>query len=84
LFPRSSISKTPHLFCNSIGLVDENYRGELKIRLKFKKNKEELEYQYGDRVAQLLIIPRPLIEPEEVLELSDTNRGTGGFGSSGR
>lgn len=85
IFPRSSVSKTPLILANCIGLIDPNFRGEVCVRFKrLKEDKEHLEYQAGDRIAQLLILPYPTIEIEEVSELSETDRGTGGFGSSGR
>lgn len=88
LFPRSSISKYDLLQCNSVGVIDSNYRGEIKIR--FKKTKDlksplfdEKLYNMGDRIGQLIILPYPQIELVEVQELGDTNRGQNGFGSSG-
>lgn len=81
LFPRSSISDTDLSLCNSVGIVDEKYRGEIKFR--FRATKNEMQYQVGERVGQMLIIPYPTIELEEVKELSKTERGTGGFGSTG-
>ncbi|QHJ78562.1 MAG: hypothetical protein [Caudoviricetes sp.] len=80
IFPRSSISKKTLALTNSIGVIDSNYRGE--IMLKFKFNNISI-YSIGDRIGQLIIMPIPSIELEEVEELSDTNRGTGGFGSTG-
>lgn len=84
LYPRSSISKYHLVLANSVGVIDSNYRGEIKVR--FKKtidNSYENIYNVGDRVAQLIIMPYPSIELVEVTELSDTVRGAGGFGSSG-
>lgn len=83
LFPRSSISKTPHQLANSVGVIDSNYRGEIKLRFKTKENREDFEYSVGDKIGQLLIIPYPNISIVEADSLSDTNRGTEGFGSSG-
>lgn len=81
LFPRSSISKTDLALANSVGVIDSGYRGP--IMLKFRYLEEGFVYDVGDRVAQLLIIPYPSIEFEEVEELSNTDRGEGGFGSTG-
>lgn len=86
LFPRSSIANTSLSLCNSVGVVDPNYRGE--ILLKFRLSSSDVissVYSPGDRVAQLVILPLPEIEWEEVSELSPSpdNRGAGGFGSSG-
>lgn len=82
LFPRSSISDTDLTLCNSVGLVDSKYRGEVKVRFRVTKN--EMQYQVGDKVCQLVIMPFPQIELEEVSKLSETERGTGGFGHSGK
>lgn len=82
VFPRSSIARTSLTLSNSVGVIDSGYRGE--IMAKFRISKIGTEYQRGERVAQLIIIPYPEIEFEEVEELSDSDRGTGGYGSSGR
>lgn len=81
LFPRSSISKTSLAMSNSVGIIDSNYRGEIKIR--FRINDHTNRYDIGDRIAQLVILPYPEISLVEVEELSETERGTGGFGSTG-
>lgn len=81
VFPRSSISKTQLELANSVGVIDSGYRGE--IMLKFRYNSEGMVYDVGDRVGQLIILPYPSIEFEEVEELSSTDRGEGGFGSTG-
>jgi dUTP pyrophosphatase len=82
VFPRSSISKTPHSFCNSVGLIDSGYRGEIMVRMRTKKGREDQEYNFGDKIGQLVILPYPKVEFEEVEELSNTERGQGGFGST--
>jgi dUTP pyrophosphatase len=89
LFPRSSISKKQLLLTNSVGVLDSGYRGEIEFRFKLNGNgvlpEGELQiYNIGDRVGQIIIIPYPQIEFEEVAELSSTERGEGGFGSSGK
>ena len=81
LFPRSSISKTSCALRNAVGVVDSGYRGE--IMLKFACSTNLNCYNVGDRVAQLIIMPYPQVELEEVEDLSDTDRGSGGFGSTG-
>lgn len=82
IFPRSSISNKTLSLTNSVGVIDSGYRGE--ITFKFKETSTPLEiYWPGDRIGQLLIIPYPTIELEEVNELSETERGSGGYGSSG-
>ena len=81
LFPRSSISKMALTLANSVGVIDSNYRGEVKLR--FKDAFKGRNYNIGDRVGQILILPYPKIELTEVDELSNTTRGSGGFGSTG-
>lgn len=80
--PRSSISNTGLILANTPGTLDSEYRGELKVR--FKWIKDTAKYKLGDRVAQIVILPYPKIEFEEVVELSSTERGEGGFGSTGK
>ena len=80
VFPRSSIRKTDLVLSNSVGVIDSGYRGEIQVT--FKKTGLN-KYEIGDRGAQLIIIPYPPIEFEEVNELSNTERGEGGFGSTG-
>jgi dUTP pyrophosphatase len=84
LFPRSSISKTKQILANSIGVIDAGYRGEIKFRFKKLDWDNGEVYEIGDKIGQLVIIPYPTIELEEVSELSETNRGNGAFGSSGK
>jgi dUTP pyrophosphatase len=83
LFPRSSISKTKQILANHVGVVDSNYRGEIKFRFKKLTWDNGEVYNAGDRIGQLIIMPYPTIELEEVNELSETNRGKNGFGSTG-
>ena len=87
VFPRSSIRKTRLQLSNSVGVIDSGYRGELqatfnKIITTIENQKND--YKVGDRIAQIMIIPHPPIEFEEANELSDTERGDGGFGSTGK
>jgi dUTP pyrophosphatase len=85
LFPRSSNSKTDLYLTNHVGVVDSGYRGE--IMFKFRPVNGAIlganAYQVMDRVGQLVIIPYPSIEFQEVEELSTTERGATGYGSSG-
>lgn len=80
VFPRSSISDTNLLLANSVGVIDSSYRGAIKCR--FKTTHGSRPYEIGDRIAQLIIIPYPQIQFEEVEELSTTERNDGGFGST--
>lgn len=84
IFPRSSISKYHLSLANAVGVIDSGYRGEIKVR--FKKtamSAYETTYNVGDKICQLIVMPFPKVEIEEVAELSNTERGAGGFGSSG-
>lgn len=86
LFPRSSITKSaPGVSLkNSVGVIDSNYRGEILVRFDFPYSGQTGGNipVIGDKVAQLIIIPYPKVHLEEVQELSDSNRGNGGFGST--
>lgn len=83
IYPRSSITNKDLLLGNSVGIIDSDYRGEIKFR--FRPTKLGFtEYKLGDKIGQLIIMPIPLIELEEVKELSDTKRNDGGYGSTGR
>ena len=81
LFPRSSVSRTCLSLANSVGVVDSGYRGE--IMLKFGCSSTLSCYKVGDRIGQLIIMPYPQVQFEQVEELSDSDRGEGGFGSTG-
>lgn len=81
LFPRSSNSKQDLRLTNSVGVIDSGYRGE--VTFKFRPDGPH-SYEVGDRVGQIIIMPYPKIEFEEVESLSDSDRGTGGYGSTGR
>ncbi len=84
VFPRSSIRKTDLSLTNSVGVIDSGYRGELQATFRKHKGVASTKYEVGDRVAQIIIIPYPPIEFEEVEELNNTERGEGGFGSTGK
>lgn len=90
IFPRSSNSKYDLLLCNSVGVVDSSYRGTIRFRFKNILRISNAGwadpnlYQIGDRVGQLIIMPYPTIESIEVNELSVTDRGDKGFGSTGK
>lgn len=85
VFPRSSISKKDLSLANSVGVIDAQYRGEIKLR--FRDSEVNFLYDYygvGDRIGQIMIIPRPSVTFTQVQELGNTIRGNGGFGSSGQ
>jgi len=80
VFPRSSVSKKENFYLkNAVGVIDSGYRGEIKLRF----NKSDEHYQPGEKIGQLIIMPYPTIHLQEVEELSNTDRGNGGFGSTG-
>lgn len=85
IFPRSSNRKTDFYLANHVGVLDSDYTGELmlmyKCRDKFPMNPP---YEVGDRVGQIIIMPYPKVEFLEVEELTKTERGDGGFGSTGK
>lgn len=98
LFPRSSNAKQDLILSNSVGVLDSGYRGEVLFKfkpsgrfftklmnlIKFPVSGRHKSYEVGDRIGQIIILPIPLVQFEEVEELSDSERGTGGYGSTGR
>ena len=82
VFPRSSVRNTTLSMANSVGVIDSGYRGEIMVTFNLKNPWSEI-YNVGDRIAQLVIIPVPLAQYVEVDELSETQRGTAGHGSTG-
>lgn len=68
---------------NGPGLIDSGYRGEITVLL-INHGAEEVSFSRGERVAQLTIVPVPVLEWTEVDSLEDTQRGSGGFGSTGK
>lgn len=83
LFPRSSISKTPLRMANSVGVIDSGFTGEIKVPLYNTSDVEIRDIDKYERIAQLVIVPIIDSDIEIVDELDDTERGTGGFGSTG-
>jgi len=85
VFPRSSISKTGLIMTNHVGVIDSGYRGTIKQKFRVDgRPTKKSSYNVGDRVAQMIIVPYPAINFVESDELSSTERGTGGYGSSGK
>ena len=82
LFPRSSIYKQDLFLTNSVGVIDSGFRGEVTV--KFRPHLFAKPYDKGDRVAQMIIMPYPHIDFVEVNELSESDRGEGGYGSTGK
>ena len=83
LMPRSSIAKTPLRQCNSIGLIDAGYRGEIMAAVDNVKN-EAYCLEPGQRLFQLVAMDGSPISFEIVDVLTETKRGDGGFGSTGK
>ena len=83
VFPRSSISKTFDMnLRSSVGVIDSGYRGSIILKFSGSIGRRRT-YGRGDRIGQIMILPYPKIVFEEVRELSDSERGSGGFGSTG-
>ncbi len=93
VFPRSSNAKKDLILSNSVGVIDSGFRGEISFKFKPSNviEKPDLaytpesisKYEVGNRIGQIIIIPYPEIEFEETDELSNSDRGTCGYGSSG-
>ena len=82
--PRSGLAAKQGLtVLNTPGLMDAHYRGELKIIIINLDKEHSVSIRKGDRIAQLVIQAVPQVELNEVDDLGDTDRGQGGFGSSG-
>lgn len=89
LYPRSSNSKQDLMLSNSVGVIDSGYRGEVMFKFKRTPVYRENEpaptyYEPGDRIGQLIIMPYPKVVFEEVQTLSNSERGAGGYGSTGK
>lgn len=85
LFPRSSVSKQDLVLANCVGVIDSGYRGEVILKFKTTSvDRPERSYEVGERVGQIMLIPVWQISFTEVDTLSDSERGEGGFGSTGK
>lgn len=92
VLPRSSNATKHLLLSNSVGLIDSGYRGEITAKFKMTYSKivngqlyhyHDKEYEIGERFAQLMLVRYPFVEFVEVDELTQTERGKGGYGSTG-
>lgn len=92
IFPRSSVSKYNLDLANAVGVIDSGYRGEIICKFKptphFTRGLVETEvqfpeYEIGDKIAQIIIIPYPKVVFIEADELTSSERNEGGFGSTG-
>ena len=84
VFPRSSIRNKELVLSNSVGVIDAGYRGELQATFNKIHFGRSIVYSVGERVCQIIIIPHPIMQLVEVDELSDSERSSGGFGSTGK
>jgi dUTP pyrophosphatase len=85
VLPRSGLAARHGIaLVNAPGLIDAGYRGEVRILLLNTDREEPFEIAPGDRIAQLLVTPFAAMTPVEAHELTASERGNGGFGSSGR
>ena len=82
IFPRSSIRKYTLAQCNAVGVIDSHFRGEIMVSYKPTSDTQKI-YEIGDKIAQLIILPYPEVSYTEVENLSETDRGENGHGSSG-
>lgn len=83
VLPRSGHAKRSGVgVVNSPGLIDSGYRGEVSVLL-INHGNDPVTFRKGDRIAQLVVLPIPEVEWDEVEELDETTRGEGGFGSTG-
>ncbi|HIZ83079.1 MAG TPA: dUTP diphosphatase [Firmicutes bacterium] len=84
IFARSGLAvKKGVTLSNCVGVIDSDYRGELKIGL-INQSKEAYTIEKGERIAQLVIMPVCLPQVVEAENLDETDRGAGGFGSTGK
>lgn len=84
VLPRSGLALRHGIaLVNAPGLIDAGYRGEIRVLLLNTDRESTFELAPGDRIAQLLIVAFAPAEPVEVVELGETARGPGGFGSTG-
>jgi dUTP pyrophosphatase len=84
VFPRSSVRNQELILSNCVGVIDSGYRGEIQATFKKTNGLDSLKYKVGERGAQIIILPYPQVFMTEVPELSDSERGEGGFGSTGK
>ena len=83
IFPRSSVYRHQLSLSNCVGVIDSGYIGEIKFMYRIVQPNIS-RYTTGDRIGQLVIVPIPDVELEEAEQLDDSERGTGGFGSTGK
>ena len=86
IFPRSSISGRGLRLCNGVGVIDPGYTGEIKCRMEPSgaAGASYKRYEEGERIAQLVLVPTADYDFKLVDQLTDTERGSDGFGSTGK
>jgi len=85
VLPRSGLASRQGLtLANSPGLIDAGYRGEITCAVVNLDRRQHVSIKRGDRIAQLVVVPVAALEPEWAEELPPSDRGEGGFGSTGR
>lgn len=84
VFPRSSVRNTDLILSNCVGVIDSGYRGEIQATFKKTSGLDSIKYKVGERGAQIIILPYPQVSMIETDELSNSDRGEGGFGSTGK
>ncbi len=81
IYPRSSVTKRGLIMCNSVGIIDNGYTGELIA--VFYKTSPEARVEVGDRIAQIIVRRMMSVVWKQVPSFDETERGSGGFGSTG-
>lgn len=88
LFMRSSVAKKSQILTNAVGIIDAGYLGEITFKMKpiiqDIRYTQARPYEIGEKIGQIIIMPIPSIEFEEVQDLGTSERGTGNYGSSGK
>lgn len=86
VFPRSSVASRPLFLANCVGVIDSGYRGEVTAKFKVAGSSKGLDaaYEVGERIAQIVFVKLPDFDLVESDELGSSDRGEGGYGSSGR
>ena len=83
IIPRSGLGKRGVVLGNLVGLIDSDYQGEIKVLL-WNRGNDIVEIEHMDRIAQLVIVPIVQAQFEIVQEFEQSQRGEGGFGSTGK
>lgn len=88
LFMRSSVAKKSQILTNAVGIIDAGYLGEITFKMKpiiqDIRYTQARPYEIGEKIGQIIIMPIPSIEFEEVYDLGVSERGIGNYGSSGK